>query len=94
MTSPLASQRPLEAAGRKKGPPRTLLQELCASAKCASEFDGYASVRGFQGQTIRSAYCAKTANQQVAIGKTHGLCGGEALRKCPIEPAVYVLFNH
>ena len=46
------TSRPLEVAGRKKGPLRMLLfgthcQKLCASAKGTSEFGGYASVRGF-----------------------------------------------
>ena len=90
---------PLEAAGRKKGPPRMLLfgthcQELCASAKGASEFGGYASVREFPDD---SECLLREDSESVGTGKTHGPCGGRALRKCSekrCRSASGVLFNH
>ena len=38
-------------------------------------------MRGFPDDS--ECLLRKTVNQQVAIGKTHSLCGGGALRKCP-----------
>ena len=82
-----------------KGPPRTLLfgthcQELCASAKGALEFGDYASVTEF----LDDSECLLRENSEsVGTGKTHGLCGGRALRKCSekrCRSANNVLFNH
>ena len=99
MMSPFAPQRPLEAAGRKKGLPCTLLfgthcQELCASTKGASEFGGYVSVRGFPDN---SESLLHEDGESRGTGKTHGLCGGRALRKSSekrCHSAIGVLFNH
>ena len=87
---------PLEAAGRKKGPPRTLLfgthcQELCASAKGTSEYGGYASMTEFPECILRKD------SESVGTGKTHDLSGVRALRKCSekrCHSANNVLFNH
>ena len=74
---------PFEAAGRKKGPPRTLLfgthcQELCASAKGASEFGGYASVGEFPDD---SECLLRKDSESMGTGMTQGLCEGRVLRE-------------
>ena len=63
----------------------THCQELCASAKGTSEFGGYASVREFPGD---SECLLHEDSKSVGTGKTHGLCGGRALRKCSENAAV------
>ena len=72
----------------------THCQELCASAKGASEFKGYASVRKFPDD---SECLLREGSKSMGTGRTHGLCGGRALRKCSEKcccSANNVLFNH
>ena len=57
----------------------THCQELCASAKGASEFDGYVSLRGFPDN---SECLLREDSETMGTRKTHSLCGGRALRKC------------
>ena len=57
----------------------THCQELCASSKGALELGGYASVRGFSDD---SECLLREDGETPGTRKTHGLCGGRALRKC------------
>ena len=72
----------------------THCQELCASAKGASKFRGYASVREFPDD---SECLLREDSESMDTGKTHGLYGGRALRKCSekrCRSASDVLLNH
>ena len=54
----------------------THCQELCASAKGAWDFGGYASEREFPDN---SECLLREDSEAVGTGKTHGFCGGRAL---------------
>ena len=72
----------------------THCQELCASAKGALESGGYASETEFPNN---SECLLREDSESVGTGKTHGLCGGRALRKCSekcCRSAKNVLVNH
>ena len=83
----------------EKGLPRTLLfgthcEKLYASAKDASGFGGYASVRGFPDD---SECLLHEDSESTGTGKTHSLYRGGAMRKCTEKhccSASSILFDH